>query len=144
MLKLIFIGNLTANPEVRYVNTANGQQTVCNFTVAVNRVHRGQKTTEYYRVSCWNKQAENAEKYLRKGSKVSVTASTISARAYTDQNGEARASMEVPADEIEYLSGRTGDATRGTEQAGQPAPQPYGDDGFMNIPPGMDDDMPFN
>ena len=116
MLSLVFIGNLTANPETRFVDTANGQQTVCNFTVAVNRVVRGQKATEYYRVSCWNKQADNAAKYLHKGSKVCITASTISARAYTDRNGEARASLEVPADGIEYLSSKSDDAQQGQMQ----------------------------
>ena len=145
MLKIVFTGNLTANPETRFVDTANGQQTVCNFSVAVNRAVRGQKVTEYYRVSCWNKQADNAAKYLQKGSKVCVTASTITARAYTDRNGEARASMEVPADEIEYLSSRNDGA-----QQGQTAPQsrqetaPVDENGFINIPPGIDRELPFN
>lgn len=146
MLNLIFIGNLTANPETRFVDTANGQQTVCNFTVAVNRVVRSQKTTEYYRVSCWNKQADNAAKYLHKGSKVCITASTISARAYTDRNGEARASLEVPADGIEYLSSRSDDGQQGRTQpqgTTQAAP-PVDADGFMNIPEGIDEELPFN
>lgn len=146
MLKIFFIGNLTANPETRFVDTASGQQTVCNFTVAVNRVYKGQKATEYYRVSCWNKQADNAAKYLSKGSKVAVTASSISARAYTDRNGEARASMEVPADEIEYLSSKSDDAQQGqTQPQGATQTQPPADaDGFMNIPDGIDEELPFN
>lgn len=143
MLKLVFTGNLTASPESRLVNTANGQQTVCNFTVAVNRFSGGQKTTEYYRVSCWNKQAENAMKYLQKGSKVCVTANTITARAYTSRDGEVRASMEVPADEIEYLSSRSDDGQRGQAQERQQAAPPVDEDGFMNIPPGMDEELPF-
>lgn len=145
MLKIFFIGNLTANPETRFVDTANGQQTVCNFTVAVNRVYRGQKATEYYRVSCWNKQADNAAKYLSKGSKVAITASSISTRAYTDRNGEARASMEVPADEIEYLSSRSADGQQGqTQQQNRPEPAQVDENGFMNIPPGIDEELPFN
>lgn len=142
MLKLIFTGNLTANPETRFVDTANGQQTVCNFTVAVNRVVKGQKSTEYYRVSCWNRQADNAAKYLRKGSKVGISASSISARAYKDRNGEARCSMEVPADDIEYLSGKSDDQQEQTQQAAPP-PAPVDADGFMNIPPGIDEELPF-
>lgn len=142
MLKLVFIGNLTANPETRFIDTANGQQTVCNFTVAVNRIYKGQKATEYYRVSCWNRQADNAAKYLQKGSKVCITASTITARAYTDRNGETRTSMEVPADEIEYLSNRTDGGQQGQER--QQAAPPVGDDGFMNIPEGIDEELPFN
>lgn len=51
MNRLTIIGNLTHNPESRVANTQNGAKTVCNFTVAVNRIVRGQKITEYFRVS---------------------------------------------------------------------------------------------
>ncbi len=51
MNTLHIIGNLTANPEARVVQGANGMNTVCNFTVAVNRVVKGQKATEYFRVA---------------------------------------------------------------------------------------------
>lgn len=145
MLKLIFTGNLTANPESRFVNTANGQQTVCNFTVAVNRVVRGEKHVEYIRVSCWNKQAENAEKYLLKGSKVCVAASMITARAYTTRAGEAAASLEVSADDIEYLSSRpAGEQGGGTGNTAAPKPDDSNmDDGFMNIPEDIEGRLPF-
>ena len=144
MLKIIIIGNLTADPETRYVDTASGQQNVCNFTVAVNRVHRDQKTTNYYRISCWNRQADNAAKYLHKGSKVAVTGSVITARTYTDRNGETRVSMEVPADDIEYLS-RSDNSQTETGQQQRPQPTPATDENeFMNIPEGMDEELPFN
>lgn len=142
MLKLVFTGNITADPEARNVNTANGMQTMCNFTVAVNN-YKGQKETEFYRVSCWNRQAENAMQYLRKGSKVGISASTISARAYKDRNGDARCSMEVPADEIEYLSNKID----GGQEQTQPTPQlipEVGNDDFMKIPDGLGEELPFN
>jgi len=120
MQKLIIIGNLTANPESRFVDTATGSQNVCNFTVATNRIIRGNKTAEYFRVSLWNKQADNAMKYLSKGSKVCVIG-TVTARAYTAQDGTLRASLEVQGVEVEYLSssGNTGNAD------GQPPQQQY-------------------
>ena len=143
MNRLTIIGNLTSNPESRVVDTANGPQTVCNFTVAVNRVTRGNKTTDYFRVSCWNRTAENAMQYLTKGSKVAVVG-PVTARAYKDRDGEARASMEIPAENIEYLSSRS-ENTQAQPQQERPQPAPQvSDDGFMNIPDGLDEELPFN
>ena len=150
MNKLIIIGNLTASPESRLVDTANGTQTVCNFNVAVNRKIRNNDITEYFRVSCWNKQAENVMKYLVKGSKVCVEG-PISARGYIANDGTAKASLEMSAINIEFLSSprQNNGQTQQAPQYQQPqyqqpmAPAPNAEDGFMNIPPGMEEDMPF-
>lgn len=126
---LHIIGNLTADPSARVVDTAAGPRTVCDLSVAVNRYVRGEKTTEYFRVSLWEKMAENAMKYLVRGSKVSVTG-PVSARAYTARDGSARASLEIrEVREIEYLSAR---------QERQEAPA--GPDGFVEV---EDDELPF-
>lgn len=147
MNKLVIIGNLTANPETRYVDTASGQQMVCNFTVAVNRVVRDRKLTDYFRVSCWNRQADNAAKYLSKGSKVAVTG-PVTARAYQARDGSARASLEIPAETIEYLSSRNENsqdpAAPAHDQYAQQGQYSQADiDGFMQIPPGIDEELPF-
>lgn len=154
MNKLVIIGNLTANPETRYVDTASGQHVVCNFTVAVNRVVRDRKLTEYFRVSCWDRQADNAAKYLSKGSKVAVTG-PVTARGYTSRDGTAKASLEIPAEVIEYLSSRQENAQAGSAPSqSQYAPQSQYTsqgqamqqtdlDGFMNIPDGIDEELPF-
>lgn len=133
MNKVIVIGNLTANPESRVVNTSNGSSTVCNFTVAANRVVRGEKVVNYFRVTCWGKQAENAMKYLGKGRRVAVTG-PVSANAYKAQDGSARANLEVSAEEIEYLSSR--------QEAAQPAvpPPPPDPNEFTEV---EDDELPF-
>ena len=104
MNKLTIIGNLTGEPEKR--STPNGK-TVCNFTVAVNRRQRveGQPDADFFRVSAWNQLGENCSKYLAKGRKVAVVGS-VSVRAYETQNGEHRASMEVTAQDVEFLSSR--------------------------------------
>lgn len=126
MNKLIIIGNLTGNPQSRIVNTDNGVKCVCSFTVAVNRTVRGERTAEYFRVSCWGKQAENAMKYLEKGRSVAVLGA-VSARAYISGDGNPRASLEVSADEIKYIGAtREAGAIRGDE--------------FRNA---GDDEMPF-
>lgn len=132
MNDLTIIGNLTNNPSSRIVNTQSGQQTVCDFTVAVNRVVRGQKITDYFRVSCWNKQAENAMKYLTKGSKVAVKGA-VTARAYAGNDGTPRASLEVIPDKIEYLSAKQ--STDGGQEV-PPAPE----DGFIPV---NDEELPF-
>lgn len=103
MNKLILIGNLTKDPETRA--TPNGK-TVCNFDIAVND-RQGNAT--YFRISAWEKQGENCQRYLSKGKKVSVVG-PVSARAYTDRNGKANVSIEVAANEIEFLSPRDNEA----------------------------------
>lgn len=136
MNTLHIIGNLTANPEARTVQGANGMNTVCNFTVAVNRYVKGQKVADYFRVTLWNKQADNAMKYLSKGRQVHVTG-PVTANAYTGRDGKAHCQMEIAdVKEIEYLSGRTEGAD--TEEA--PAPGGNPGDGFTPVD---DDELPF-
>lgn len=104
MNKTIIIGNLTRDPELR--KTQDGTH-VCNFTVAVNRRTRagGQPEADYFRVTAWRTLGENCAKYLAKGRKVCVTG-PVSARAYTGNDGIVRATMELTADEVEFLSAR--------------------------------------
>ena len=126
MNKLTIIGNLTADPEARV--TANGTA-VTQFTIAVNG--RGQNAeATFFRVSAWNKTGENCKQYLAKGRKVCVIGS-VSAHAYKTQTGEARASLEVNAQEVEFLSSRA-DA--------QEAPPKDAETGFETVP---DSDLPF-
>ena len=101
MQKIIFIGNLTADPEMR--TTPNGK-TVTNFTVAVSR--KGDKDkTDYFRCAAWGKTGEVCGQYLGKGKKVCVVGE-VSARAYEGKDGEAKASLEVFVTEVEFLSPR--------------------------------------
>lgn len=101
MNKLTIIGNLTADPEVRSTTTG---KTVCNFTVAVNRRRKvdGQPEADFFRVSVWNQLGEICGKYLAKGRKVSVIGS-VSLRTW-ESNGKHGASLEVLADDVEFLS----------------------------------------
>ena len=113
MNKLIIIGNLTKDPELR--TTATGLS-VCSFTVAVNRKGSQQKDKEkeadYFNVTAWRERGETCAKYLTKGKKVSVVG-PVSIRTW-DSNGKHGASLEVTADEVEFLTPRT---------EGQPAQQ---------------------
>lgn len=100
MNKLTIIGNLTKDPDLR--STQEGKS-VCNFTVAVNR--RNSEDTDFFRVAAWNALGENCGKYLAKGRKVCVVG-PVSVSTYTGQDGNVHASMEVAAQDVEFLSQR--------------------------------------
>ena len=103
MQKLFITGNLVADPEVR--STQNGT-TVCLFTVAVNRRFAnkdGDRQTDFFRVNAWRQLGEVCAKYLSKSKKVAVIGE-LQARTYEAKNGETRMSLDVAADEVEFLS----------------------------------------
>lgn len=97
MNRLIIIGNLTKDPDKRV--TSNGIS-VCSFTVAVNR--RREEGTDFFRVTAWRQLADLCGKYLGKGKKIAVVGS-VSVSTYQGQDGQTRASMEVNADEVDFL-----------------------------------------
>lgn len=107
-----FIGNLTADPEQRAVSDTAA---VTNFTVAVNERTRTGTITTFYRVSAWGKLGDVCRDNLHKSSKVRVSG-TVSARAFIGQDGNPRASLEVRAREVEFLTPRPRD-NDGTEYA---------------------------
>ena len=99
MQKLTIIGNLTKEPELR--STPNGIP-VCTFTIAVNGRKQDEPAT-FFRVTAWRQLGENCNRYLTKGKKVFVSG-PVSVSTYTAKDGAARASMEITADEVEFLS----------------------------------------
>ena len=144
MNRLFIIGNLTNNPDVRV--TQNGDK-VCSFGVAVNRRRaraQGQEQTDFFRVSAWRGLAENCEKYLAKGRKVAVTGS-VSVNVYTTQNGVTRASMEVIADDVEFLTPKSeaqnenDNPPQAVVQSSQ-AEQVMKEGGYVEVD---DDELPF-
>lgn len=106
MNKLTIIGNVTKEPEMR---TTQSGIAVCSFNVAVNRRQQGQvgqPDADFFRVTAWRGLAEVCHMYLAKGRKVCVVGS-VSASAYTGNDGKPRASLEVTADDVEFLSPRS-------------------------------------
>ena len=117
MNSLHIIGNLTRDPETR---TTQSGSTVCSFTVAVNRRKKvqGQPEADFFRVSAWNQLGENCQKYLAKGRKVSVVGS-VSVHAYSTQDGKPGASLEVMANDVEFLSSKgEAESNSGTDENG--------------------------
>lgn len=117
MFKVLLIGNLTKDPEMRSVDTANGVRTVTNFTVACNG--RRDNDTTFVRISVWDTLAENCAKYLAKGRKVWCVCNNMSARTYQVQDGTSRISLEATANEVEFLSSSREQGAESTTTASQ-------------------------
>ena len=126
MNKLMIIGNLTKEPEGR---TTKSGKPVCSFTVAVSR-RNDKDNSDFFRVSAWGDLGMNCAKYLNKGKKVCVVGS-VSASAYTAQDGTARASLDVFAESVEFLSPKD-------ETVSQAPQQPAG--GFVKV---EDEQLPW-
>ena len=145
MNKIFLIGNLTRDPELK--STQNGIP-VCTFTVAVNRrkqgAEAGQTEADFFRVTTWRQQAESCSRYLAKGRKVGVTG-TLTMQTYTSADGLPRNSLEVQADEVEFLTPRSeqGAAPGGAPGGYQQTPQQAVDAsaGFVRVED--DSDLPF-
>lgn len=129
MNKIILIGNLTRDPELR---TTPSGYTVCDFTIAVNdRRGRNQQnaagaqqdSAQFFRISAWRQLGENCAKYLAKGRKVFVSG-PLTARTYQGNDGTTRVSLEVTADDVEFLSSRNDDQAMGYAPAPAAAPAP--------------------
>jgi single-strand DNA-binding protein len=108
MQKLIIVGNLVGDPQSRVTQAGKN---VCTFTVAVNRRHKKDET-DFFRVSVWDRLGELCQQYLAKGRKVAVTGS-VSVSTYSAQNGEVRGSLNVTADEVEFLTPKAQEQTKG-------------------------------
>jgi len=139
--KVILIGNLGADPELR--NTAGGTA-VCTLRVATSDRRKdasGNWTdhTEWHQVVCWSKTAENVAKYMRKGGKLYVEG-RLQTRKWTDKDGRDRYQTEVVAENVRFL-GSKGEG--GGERREDRTPEPRGQDGYPNDPPADPNDMPF-
>ncbi len=135
--KVMVIGNLGADPEMRY--TANGNA-VTTFNVATNESWTDQagdrkERTEWFSVVTWNRLAETCAQYLTKGRSVYVEG-RLQTRSWEGQDGQKRYRTEVIADTVRFLGGRDGGGSEGGYAAGMPA----GPDAGGDIEP---DDLPF-
>ena len=143
MNKLTIIGNLTRDPELRTVSSGIS---VCDFTVAVNRRRVGQQNggqpeTDFFCVTAWRQLGENCAKFLAKGRKVCVMG-PVSARTYQANDGTTRVSLEVTADDVEFLTSRAeSEAMGGYAAPSAPAPAPMAQNsGFTAV---ETDELPF-
>ncbi|MFG6358533.1 MAG: single-stranded DNA-binding protein [Acetatifactor sp.] len=153
MNKVILMGRLTRDPEVRYSQGAS-QTAVARFSVAVDRRFKreGEPDADFFNCTAFGKQAEFIERYLRKGVKI-VVCGRIQNDNYTNKDGQMVYSVRVMVDEIEFAESKNASANNGDGgyngggymggNNNAPAPSGAGD-GFMNIPDGIDEELPFN
>ncbi len=139
--KVILIGNLGRDPELRY--TASGQG-VANFTLATNERWRdkdgnNQERTEWHRIVVWGKSAENCAQYLQKGRSVYVEG-RLQTRDWEDKEGNKRQTTEVVAQNVTFLGSREG--ARGGSAPTTPSQAPPSQAPPSQAPP-EGDDIPF-
>jgi len=139
--KVILVGNLGANPEVRY--TAGGQP-VANLRLATSqrwtdKSGQRQESTEWHRVVLFGRTAEIAQKYLTKGRQVYIEG-RIQTRQWQDQQGQKRYTTEIVATNMQLLGGRAEGAAQGGDDVGA-AMAP--DEATADFGGGPDDDIPF-
>lgn len=140
--KVILMGRLTRDAEIRY---AQGSDTaVAKFSLAVERKYSKQgeeKVTDFINCVAFGSTAEFIGKYFAKGNMLAVTGS-IQTGSYTNREGQKVYTTEVAVSEADFTGEKT--ERQPTPQAPpQPAPKDLGD-GFMNIPDGIDEELPFN
>ena len=146
MNKVILMGRLTRDPEVRY---SQGDQAtaVARYTLAVDRRFKRdneQQTADFIGCVAFGKLGEFAEKYLRKGTKVVVTG-RIQTGSYTNKDGQKVYTTDVVVEECEFAESKnSGGDNSGFTPSDRPSPSSAAGDGFMNIPDGIDEELPFN
>lgn len=147
MNKVILMGRLTRDPEVRY---SQGEQAtaIARYTLAVDRRFKRDgdaQTADFIGCVAFGRQGEFAEKYFRKGTKIVITG-RIQTGSYTNKDGQRVYTTDVVVEEQEFAESKAAS----NENAGfapvdnRPSPSSAAGDGFMNIPDGIDEELPFN
>lgn len=143
MNKVILMGRLTRDPEVRY-SQGEVSMAVARYTLAVDRRGRrdsDQQSANFISCVAFGKAGEWAEKWLRKGIKIAITG-RIQTGSYTNREGQKVYTTDVIIEEQEFAESRA--ASEGNGQGQQRQQEQSAGDGFMNIPDGVDDELPFN
>ena len=158
MNKVILMGRLTRDPEVRYSQGAS-QTAVARFSIAVDRRFKreGEPDADFFNCTAFGKTAEFVERYLHKGTKIALSG-RIQNDNYTNKEGQMVYSVRIIVDDVEFAESKNasggnaggygnggGYNNGGYAGGGNSAPAPSGaGDGFMNIPDGIDEELPFN
>ena len=153
MNKVILMGRLTRDPEVRY-SQGESSTAVARYTLAVDRRFQRrdggdqQQTADFIQCVAFGRSGEFAEKYFRKGLKVIVTG-RIQTGSYTNQEGQRVYTTDVVVEDQEFAESKAASDNNYQQGGGfapsdRPAPSAAVGDGFMNIPDGIDEELPFN
>lgn len=140
MNKVILLGRLTKDVELR---TTPSGMVVGKFTLAVNRKKdsNGEQKADFLNCTTFGKSAEALSKYCKKGSQLLVSDAEININNYTDKEGKQRQSVDIVVRSFEFIGGGNSSASKQTQPQAQA--QQTNNDGFMNIPSGLEDELPF-
>ena len=147
MNKVILMGRLTRDPEVRYSQGENATA-VARYTMAVDRRfnrNNDEQTADFINCVAFGRSGEFAEKYLHKGTKIAITG-RIQTGSYTNKDGVRVYTTDVVVEDQEFAESKNASAANGgyaPAERNDSAPAAAGD-GFMNIPDGIDEELPFN
>lgn len=143
MNKIILMGNLTRDPEVRY-STGDNPTAIARYTLAVNRRYQreGEPSADFFSCVTFGKSAEFVERYFRKGIKITLSG-RIEMRKFTNKEGQPVNTVEVIVEEQEFAESKAAGERSQQAESSSPMPAATGD-GFMNIPDGIDEELPFN
>lgn len=146
MNKVILMGRLTKDPEIRYTGTGE-PIAIARYTIAVSRPYKkdGQTQADFINIVSYRKAAEFIEKYIKKGQMIAIVG-RLQVRSWDDSEGKRHWSTEVITDEIHFAGGKNenGAGTQAAPAAPQTSPAAPTDSGFYPVDPSIeDDDLPF-
>ena len=141
MNQVVLIGRLTRDPEVRYT-TGKEPIAIANYTLAVDRRFKrdGEPEADFIRCIAFKGAAEFAEKYFKQGTKIAITG-RIQTGSYTNKDNVKVYTTDVVVENQEFAESK-----KAASETAQPEPQPQSEtdkDGFMNVPDGIDEELPF-
>ncbi len=149
MNKVILMGRLTRDPEVRY-SQGETPLAIARYTLAVDRRFSrnnggdNQQTADFISCVAFGRTGEFAERYLRKGTKIAITG-RIQTGSYTNKDGQTVYTTEVVVEDHEFAESKNSNSGSDGGYTGSSRPAPSGaGDGFTNIPDGIDEELPFN
>lgn len=160
MNKVILMGRLTRDPDVRYTQGADGSMAIARYTLAVDRRQSRNnadgQTADFINCVAFGRSGEFAERYLHKGTKIAVTG-RIQTGSYTNKDGVKVYTTDVVVEEQEFAESKNAQGGNGSEGGynnggynnggfggGNQMPASGVADGFMNIPDGIEEELPFN
>ena len=146
MNKVVLMGRLTRDPEVRYSQGEN-PLAIARYTLAVDRRMKkeGEPSADFISCISFGRTAEFAEKYFRQGLRITICG-RIQTGSYTNRDGQKVYTTEVVVEEQEFAESKAASAEHAANfaPADRPSPSNAVSDGFMNIPDGIDEELPFN
>lgn len=143
MNKVILMGRLTRDPEVRY-GAGENSTAVARYTIAVDRRFKrdGEQSTDFISCVTFGRNAEFVEKYLHQGTKIVLTG-RIQTGSYTNRDGQKVYTTDIVVEEQEFAESKVAAGNGGQNNYSRPSAATSDADGFMNIPDGIDDELPF-